>query len=49
MTDFVEIHSDGILGQLACFDRIIIQGTLPDIFYPGAITNFFFSIRHQDF
>ena len=42
MTGFIDRHSDKILGQLSCFDRIIIQGTLPDICYPGAITNFFY-------
>ncbi|MBT4594503.1 MarR family transcriptional regulator [bacterium] len=51
MTSFIERHSDNILGQLSCFDRIIIQGTLPDICYPGAITNFFYrsGIRIFDF
>ena len=42
MTGFIDRHSDKILGQLSCFDRIIIQSTLPDICYPGAITNFFY-------
>jgi hypothetical protein len=51
MTGFIERHSDNILGQLSCFDRIIIQGTLPDICYPGAITSFFYrsGIRIFDF
>ena len=51
MTSFIERHSDNILGELSCFDRIIIQGTLPDICYPGAITNFFYrsGIRVFDF
>jgi len=42
MTEFIGRHSENILGQLSCYDRIIIQGTLPDICYPGAITNFFY-------
>ena len=42
ITGFIDRHSDKILGQLSCFDRIIIQGTLSDICYPGAITNFFY-------
>jgi hypothetical protein len=29
------------VGVISCFDRIVIQGTLPDICHPGAITNFF--------
>jgi len=51
MTGFIDRHSDNILGQLSCFDRIIIQGTLPDICYPGAITSFFYryNIRIFDF
>ena len=49
MTGFIDRHSDNILGQLSCFDRIIIQGTLPDICYPGAITNFFFRSRIKIF
>ena len=35
MTSFIGRHSDNVLGQLSCFDRIIIQGALPDICYPG--------------
>mgnify|MGYP001818401884 CR=1 FL=1 len=51
MKGFIDRHSDNILGQLSCFDRIIIQGTLPDICYPGAITGFFYrsNIRIFDF
>ena len=51
MTDFIERHSDNISGQISCFDRIIIQGTLPDICRPGAITEFFYrsGIRIFDF
>ncbi len=42
MPSRIDQRSDNILGPLFCVDRIIIQGTLPDICYPGAITNFFF-------
>ena len=51
MITFTEKHPDQILGQLACFDRLIIQGTFPDICHPQAITNFFFTygIRIFDF
>ena len=42
MTHFLERHADNIMGVISCFDRVIVQGTLPDICHPGAITNFFF-------
>ena len=41
MTDFIERHSDKIIAKVGCFDRVIIQGTLPDICHPDAITRFF--------
>jgi hypothetical protein len=41
VTSFLERHSDKIVGTITCFDRIIIQGTLPDICHPHAITGFF--------
>ena len=41
MTHFTERHADKIMGVSSCFDRVIIQGTLPDICHPRAITNFF--------
>jgi len=51
MIGFLERHSDKIIGTVACFDRIIIQGTLPDICHPHAITSFFkgHGIRIFDF
>ncbi len=42
MTCFLERHADKIMGVISCFDRVVIQGTLPDICHPGAITGFFF-------
>ncbi len=42
MTAFFNRHSDKIMGIFSCIDRLIIQGTFPEICYPGAITNFFF-------
>ena len=42
MTAFFNRHSDTIKGFFSCIDRLIIQGTLPEICYPGAITNFFY-------
>jgi len=51
MISFCERHSEKIVGTIGCFDRIIIQGTLPDICYPDAMTSFFYKhhIRIFDF
>jgi len=51
MTDFIERHSDKIIATVGCFDRVILQGTLPDICHPDAITRFFngYRIRIFDF
>lgn len=40
MNPFIERHKDLITGTLACFDRVIITGTLPDICYGGAISSY---------
>ena len=51
MTTCFERHADKIMGVISCFDRVVIQGTLPDICHPGAITGFFngYGIRIFDF
>ena len=51
MPHFLERHWDNIAGVLSCFDRVIIQGTLPDICHPKAITEWFYAhkIRIFDF
>jgi hypothetical protein len=51
MTAFFNRHSDKIKGIFSCIDRLVIQGTVPEICYPGAITNYFFmhGIRIFDF
>jgi hypothetical protein len=41
MINFIERHLENISGVVSCFDRVIIQGTLPDVCHPGAITSFF--------
>ena len=41
MVDFTQRHTDKIQGVLSCFDRLILQGTLPDICHPRAIGAFF--------
>ena len=33
-----EKYSDQIVGVISCYDRIIIQGTLPQICYAGGMT-----------
>ena len=42
MNDFVNRHHDNISGVLSCFDRVIINGTLPDIAYSGAMQNYLY-------
>lgn len=42
MTAFFDRHSDKIKGIFSCIDRLIIQGTFPEICFPGAITTFFY-------
>lgn len=51
MLQFCERHDDKIAGTIACFDRVIVQGTLPDICHPAAITAYFNSqgVRIFDF
>ena len=33
----VERYADQMIGQLRCFDRVILQGTLLDLAHPGAV------------
>ena len=49
MAHFCQRHADKILGLLSCLDRVIIQGTLPDICHPYAITAFFHARRIRIF
>ena len=51
MTHFCERYADRIVGVISCLDRVIIQGTLPDICHAKAITAFFYGegIRIFDF
>jgi hypothetical protein len=51
MAHFCERHAGKILGVVSCLDRVIIQGTLPDICHSQAITAFFHArgIRIFDF
>jgi hypothetical protein len=36
MASMIERHRDRIRGVLSCFDRIVIQGTLPSVCQTGA-------------
>jgi DNA-binding MarR family transcriptional regulator len=49
MPSFLERHSDNIAGVLSCFDRVIIQGTLPDICHPKASTDWWFAHKIRIF
>ena len=40
MNPFVERHEDQIAGMIACFDRVIITGSLPDICHASAMAGF---------
>ena len=45
MVVLTEKYADQIRGTLSCFDRVVISGTLPDICYAQAMSNF---LRSQD-
>ena len=51
MNAFVERHQASISSTLACFDRVVITGTLPDICHPRAMAGFldYHQIRLFDF
>ena len=40
MNPFVERHQTKIAGVLACFDRVVITGTLPDIGHAQAMAGY---------
>src|SRR5512135_1607718 len=40
MTTFVERHADKIRGVLACFDRMVLTGTLPDLCHAEAMARY---------
>jgi hypothetical protein len=40
MKTFIERHASKIRGALACFDRVVITGTLPDICHAGALAGY---------
>jgi hypothetical protein len=40
MTSLVERHAAKIVGTLSCYDRVIIQGTLPGVGYAAGMTGY---------
>jgi len=40
MNSFVERHREKIAGQLSCFDRVVITGTLPEICHADAMARY---------
>lgn len=40
MGSLLERYSDRIAGVLSCFDRVLIQGTLPGLCYPEGMTSY---------
>jgi len=37
MANLIERHREKIIGVLSCFDRLVLQGTLPSVAYPQAV------------
>jgi len=46
---FTEKYSDKIFGVLHCFDRVIIQGTIPGLCYAGGMTSYLYSKKIRIF
>lgn len=46
---FTEKYSDKIFGVLHCFDRVIIQGTIPGICYAGGMTSYLYANKIKIF
>ena len=44
-----ERHKDQIAGLLSCYDRIIIQGTVPGWCYASGMTSYFYARRMRIF
>jgi hypothetical protein len=42
-----ERHKDQIAGVLSCYDRIIIQGTVPGWCYASGMTDYFVNVRES--
>jgi len=46
---FTERYSKQISGVLHCYDRVIIQGTVPGICYAGGMTSYLYSNKIRIF
>jgi hypothetical protein len=44
-----ERHKDQIAGVLSCYDRIIIQGTVPGWCYASGMTDYFYKNEFRIF
>jgi len=40
MTSLIDRHASKIVGVLSCFDRVVIQGTIPSVCHAGAVATF---------
>jgi hypothetical protein len=40
MTSLTERHADKIVGTLSCYDRVVLQGTLPGVGYAAGMTGY---------
>jgi hypothetical protein len=40
MTSLIERHADKIVGTLSCYDRVVIQGTLPGVGYAAGMSGY---------
>jgi hypothetical protein len=49
MTLLTQRYSDKISGQLSCYDRIVIQGTLPGICYAQGMSSYLYAHRIRIF
>jgi hypothetical protein len=43
MSSLLERHGDKIEGVLSCYDRVLIQGTLPGLCYAGGMTSYLYA------
>jgi hypothetical protein len=46
---FIDQYSKQIFGVLHCYDRIIIQGTIPGVCYAGGMTSYLYANKIRIF
>ena len=51
MTSLVDRHAAKLVGVLSCFDRVVVQGTLPGLCYAEGMARFLSmrNIRYVDY